>query len=326
MGFEQVELLYLTIPVVLLWFFIHSKNNSIEALFSAEVLEKISLNNHKISTKIRLRLLLLSMILILIALSKPTLESGEIKVNKRLSDLVVAIDMSKSMLANDIYPNRFEFAKNKLLNSFDGIKNTRIAILGFANQAFLISPLTDDLSSLKFLIKNLYLDSISLTGTNILNILQSSNDLFGGALNKQVLLLTDGGDNDNFDKEIDYANEHNIQVFIFDITSERGSSIQTEEGALEDAYGNLVIVRENLNIENLANQTQGKYLKYSLNNDDLSKFINTFKRLSSSKNISITQKQQLFYYPLILALILLFSAFFSLPKKSWDLFSYYCCQ
>ena len=316
MGFEQVELLYLTIPVVLLWFFIHSKNNSIEALFSAEVLEKISLNNHKISTKIRLRLLLLSMILILIALSKPTLESGEIKVNKRLSDLVVAIDMSKSMLANDIYPNRFEFAKNKLLNSFDGIKNTRIAILGFANQAFLISPLTDDLSSLKFLIKNLYLDSISLTGTNILNILQSSNDLFGGALNKQVLLLTDGGDNDNFDKEIDYANEHNIQVFIFDITSERGSSIQTEEGALEDTYGNLVIVRENLNIENLANQTQGKYLKYSLNNDDLSKFINTFKRLSSSKNISITQKQQLFYYPLILALILLFSAFFSLPKKS----------
>ena len=316
MGFEQVELLYLTIPVVLLWFFIHSKNNSIEALFSAEVLEKISLNNHKISTKIRLRLLLLSMILILIALSKPTLESGEIKVNKRLSDLVVAIDMSKSMLANDIYPNRFEFAKNKLLNSFDGIKNTRIAILGFANQAFLISPLTDDLSSLKFLIKNLYLDSISLTGTNILNILQSSNDLFGGALNKQVLLLTDGGDNDNFDKEIDYANEHNIQVFIFDITSERGSSIQTEEGALEDAYGNLVIVRENLNIENLANQTQGKYLKYSLNNDDLSKFINAFKKLSSSKNTSIIQKQQLFYYPLILALILLFSAFFSLPKKS----------
>lgn len=316
MGFEQVELLYLTIPVVLLWFFIHSKNNSIEALFSAEVLEKISLNNHKISTKIRLRLLLLSMILILIALSKPTLESGEIKVNKRLSDLVVAIDMSKSMLANDIYPNRFEFAKNKLLNSFDGIKNTRIAILGFANQAFLISPLTDDLSSLKFLIKNLYLDSISLTGTNILNILQSSNDLFGGALNKQVLLLTDGGDNDNFDKEIDYANEHNIQVFIFDITSERGSSIQTEEGALEDAYGNLVIVRENPNIENLANQTQGKYLKYSLNNDDLSKFINAFKKLSSSKNTSIIQKQQLFYYPLILALILLFSAFFSLPKKS----------
>ncbi|HCQ70210.1 MAG TPA: hypothetical protein DIT78_04375 [Gammaproteobacteria bacterium] len=129
-------------------------------------------------------------------------------------------------------------------------------------------------------------------------------------------MLTDGGDNDNFDKEIDYANEHNIQVFIFDIASERGSSIQTEEGALEDAYGNLVIVKENLNIINLANQTQGRYLKYSLNNDDLSKFINAFKKLSSSKNTSIIQKQQLFYYPLMFALVLLFFAFFSLPKKS----------
>ncbi len=316
MGFEQVELLYLTIPVIFLWFFIHSKNNTVEALFAPEVLAKISLNNHKISTKARLRLLLLSMILILIALSKPTFENGEIKINKRLSDLVVAIDMSKSMLANDIYPNRFEFAKNKLLNSFDGIENTRIAILGFANQAFLISPLTDDFSSLKFLIKNLYLDSISLTGTNILNIMQSANDLFGNALNKQLLLLTDGGDKDGFAEEIDYANEHNIQVFIFDVASERGSSIQTEEGALEDAYGNLVIVKENPNIKNLANQTQGDYLKYSLNNDDLSKFISDFKKFTSSKSTSIIQKQQLFYYPLMLALVLLFFAFFSLPKKS----------
>ncbi|HAE71017.1 MAG TPA: hypothetical protein DCG46_05380, partial [Gammaproteobacteria bacterium] len=70
------------------------------------------------------------------------------------------------------------------------------------------------------------------------------------------------------------------------------------------------------NIINLANQTQGRYLKYSLNNDDLSKFINAFKKLSSSKNTSIIQKQQLFYYPLMFALVLLFFAFFSLPKKS----------
>ncbi|MBT7127105.1 MAG: hypothetical protein HN946_00405, partial [Candidatus Thioglobus sp.] len=133
MEFEQIAPLYLAIPVSFLWFFIHSKNSHIEDLFSAEVLNKISLNNHKISTKTRLRLLLLSMLLILLALSRPTLEAGEIKLNKQLSDVVIAIDMSKSMLANDIYPNRFEFAKNKLLASLDNIENTRLAILGFAN-------------------------------------------------------------------------------------------------------------------------------------------------------------------------------------------------
>ena len=55
MVFEQIELLYLVIPTAVLWFFIHSKKNNIEALFSPEVLDKISLNNHKISTKTRLR-------------------------------------------------------------------------------------------------------------------------------------------------------------------------------------------------------------------------------------------------------------------------------
>ncbi|MBT4747199.1 MAG: hypothetical protein HOO11_04270, partial [Candidatus Thioglobus sp.] len=56
MEFEQIAPLYLAIPVSFLWFFIHSKNSHIEDLFSAEVLNKISLNNHKISTKTRLRL------------------------------------------------------------------------------------------------------------------------------------------------------------------------------------------------------------------------------------------------------------------------------
>ncbi|ALE53148.1 hypothetical protein SP60_08090 [Candidatus Thioglobus autotrophicus] len=315
MDFEQVALLYLIIPVAFLGFFIRNKAGHLERLFSPEVLEKISLNKHKISTKTRLRLLLLSASLIIIALSQPTLTEGEVKVNKRLSDLVVAIDMSKSMLANDIYPNRFEFAKNKLLNSLDTLKNTRIAILGFANQSFLISPLTDDFNSLKFLIKNLYLDSISLTGTNLSNVLNSANDLFGHADAKQLLLLTDGGDSNNFDEEIDYANDNDIQIFVFDIATERGSSIQTEAGTLEDAYGNLVIVRENPNIKNLANKTQGEYLKYSLNTGDLSTFINRFKTPTSQKSTRIIQKQQLFYYPLGLALILVFLSFFSLPRR-----------
>lgn len=316
MEFEQIAPLYLAIPVSFLWFFIHSKNSHIEDLFSAEVLNKISLNNHKISTKTRLRLLLLSMLLILLALSRPTLEAGEIKLNKQLSDVVIAIDMSKSMLANDIYPNRFEFAKNKLLASLDNIENTRLAILGFANQAFLISPLTDDLNSLKFLIKNLRLDSISLTGTSVANILNSANDLFDNSSNKQLLLLTDGGDSNNFEDEIDYAIDNNIQVFVLDISSERGSSIQTETGSLKDTHGNLVIVKENLEIKNLTKKTQGDYLKYTLNKHDLSVFINHFKQHSSSKKTSIIQKRQLFYYPLLLALFLLFFAFFSLPKKS----------
>jgi hypothetical protein len=69
-----------------------------------------------------------------------------------------------------------------------------------------------------------------------------------------------------------------------------------------------------------------KYLKYSLNNNDLSNFIHTFNRHHNSKEVKINQKRQLFYYPLLLALELLFFAFFSLPRKLWNLFFSYYCQ
>lgn len=316
MDFEQIELLYGIIPVGILWFFTHSRKNNIEALFAPEVLEKISLNKHRTTLKTRLRLMLLASLLMLIALSQPTLNQGTIKIKKHLSDLVVAIDMSKSMLSNDIYPNRFEFAKNKLMHSLDKIKNRRIAILGFANQSFLISPLTDDLSSLEFLIKNLRSDAVNLQGTSVLNLLPAVNDLLNKTTHKQLLLLTDGGDDTNFEEEIAYANAHDMQLYVFDIASKKGGSIQTKRGLLKDNKGNIVYVKENPNIQKLATQTQGKYLKYSLNSNDLSNFINTFeKQQSDSKEIDIKQRQQLFYYPLALALLLLFFAFFSLPRK-----------
>lgn len=315
MVFEQVNFLYFIIPAVVLWFFIHNNSNNIEDLFAPKVLEKISVNQSKFSTKNRLRLMLLAIILMLVAFSKPALNDGEIKIKSYSSDLLVAIDMSKSMLANDIYPNRFEFAKNQLLNSLDKINGKRIAILGFTSQSFLISPLTDDFSSLKFLIKNLRTDSISLTGTSIFNLLRSANDLLGKVSNKQILLLTDGGDNNNFDQEIAYANTHNLKIFIFDTASESGGGIRTKNGLLKDDDKNIVYVRENPNIKKLAIQTQGRYLKYSLNANSLSNFINTLKQNKNDKNIRINQQRQLFYYPLALALVLLFFAFFSLPRK-----------
>ncbi|CAB5496023.1 hypothetical protein THERMOT_436 [Bathymodiolus thermophilus thioautotrophic gill symbiont] len=315
MDFAQIELLYALIPVAILWFFIHHKKNNLEALFAPEVLEKISLNKHGMRLKTRLKLLLLSIILILLALSQPTLDKGEIKIKKQLSDLVVAIDMSRSMLANDIYPNRFEFAKNKLLHSLHKIHDRRVAVLGFTSQTFLISPLTDDFSSLEFLIKNLRTDNISLRGTSILNLLQAANDLTGKTENRQILLLTDGGDDNNFKEAIAYATERNLQIFIFDIASKSGGSIRTENGLLKDHNKNIVRVKENPNIKILASQTHGKYLKYTLNNNDLSNFINTFSRHNNSKDVRINQKRQLFYYPLLLALVLLFFAFFSLPRK-----------
>jgi Ca-activated chloride channel family protein len=321
MSFENPNFLFLIILPTILWFFIKSKSLNIESFFSKEVLEKISVSKHSSSPALRLKLLILSIIFMIFAISRPVINNGEVELEKQLSELIIAVDISKSMLVSDVYPNRFEFAKNKLITSLDDLKNIQIGVIGFADQSFLVSPLTDDFLSLKTLITNLNIGNINLSSTNILSAVETANDLLQNDKesentnkNKQILLLTDGGDNDDFIEVINYAKDNNIAVFIFDISSKKGGILEDENGALKDKNGNIVILKENLNIKNLTNKTNGKYKKYSLKNNDLTNFIESFKAQSSTKKITKKRNQELFYFPVILALIFSLLAFFSTPK------------
>jgi hypothetical protein len=174
MSFENPNFLFLIILPAVLWFFIKSKSLNIESFFSKEVLEKISVSKHSSSPALRLKLLILSIIFMIFAISRPVINNGEVELEKQLSELIIAVDISKSMLVSDIYPNRFEFAKNKLITSLDDLKNIQIGVIGFADQSFLVSPLTDDFLSLKTLITNLNIGNINLSGTNILSAVQTA--------------------------------------------------------------------------------------------------------------------------------------------------------
>jgi Ca-activated chloride channel family protein len=315
MSFNNPNVLYLMPLLVLFWFFIRIKKNHVEDFFSPYVLKKIQINSNTFTPANRLKILLISLVFMLLALANPVVENGKITVKKQLSDLIIALDISKSMLASDIYPNRFEFAKNRLIQSLDNLKNIRIGVIGFANQSFLVAPLTDDFLSLKTLIKNLNIDNISLTGTHIFSALKTANNLLDNNTKKQVLLLTDGGDSKDFQASIQYAVAQKIKVFVFDISTKNGTTLKNKSGILKDKSGNIVIVKENPNIERLAVDTNGQYLKYSLDSTDLSKFINRFKSNSNAKDITINHQSLLFQYPLVLSLFLLFFVFFSPPSR-----------
>lgn len=315
MEFEQIIFLWLLIPVLILWLFIAQYSSQIEDLFSPEILQQISFGVSGFSTKLRLKILLIAISLMIFSLSQPILIGEKIKITKKIGNIVIAIDISKSMLATDIYPNRFEFVKNKLLTSIDEIKNKRLAILGFASQSFLITPLTADKNSIKFLLNNLQIGVTSLSGTNILSILETANEMLDGFDNKQIILLTDGVDG-NFEEEINYAKQHKIKIFVYEAATIKGAIIKEDDKVLKDKNGNIVIVKNNPNIINLALKSGGKYLKFSLNNGDLSNLINDIKSEKTTENSHIYQNKQLFIYPLLLSFILLIVAFFSW-RKLW---------
>ncbi len=316
--FKNVEFLSLFILLLPLIYLLKVKKGVVYSLFKKEVFEKIELKNRTLSKKTRNILLLISFSFIIIAIARPVIDNGEIKVKSSFINIVTAIDISKSMMSDDIYPNRFEFAKNKFFAFLDNVKNMRVALIGFTSQTFLISPLTEDFNSLKFLTKNLRFDYLNLKGTNILSTLETANNLFKDEKKKILLLFTDGGDQKSFKEEIAYAKTHNITVYVYNIGTEKGGIIKDKSGVLKDKNGNIVVVKLNEDIKELALKTGGAYMKYSLNKNDVKLLAQAIKerfKAKDEKESTIRDEKELFYYPLLLAIILFLISISSLPAR-----------
>ncbi len=319
MYFKDIEFLWLLLLLIPFVYFLKSDKNGLDGIFSKEVLAKIGIKRHTISKKNRNIMLILAFVFSVFALARPQIDHGDIKVKSSFINIVTAIDMSKSMFCDDVYPNRFEFAKNKFYDSLSYLKNSKVALIGFSNQTFLISPLTQDFYSLKFLAKNLNLDYLSLKGTDILATLKSANNLFGDEKKKILLMFTDGGDNSKFDKEIEYAKEHNIAIYIYNIGTTKGGVIKDKNGVIKDKNGDIVIVKRNDAIKELALQTDGAYLEYSLDKNDIKRLTTIIEQKYKAKEETtsvIKDRVELFYYPLALAILLFFLSLFSLPRRS----------
>ncbi len=319
MNFANAQLLLALLLTVPMFMMLKKGGSRLEKVFRPEVLQKIRVPNSGISQKVRNLLLIFSFIFAVIALARPQIEEGEIKVKSSFINVVVGFDISQSMFSDDIYPNRFEFAKRKFNNFLKYMDNAKVALIGFSSRSFLIAPLTEDFSSLKFLTKNLGLEYLNLRGTSLLSALEAANNLFENKDKKVLVLFTDGGDKSDLSREIEYAKKHNITVFIYAIGTKKGGVIKGKNGVLKDKNGDIVIVKRNDFVKSLALQTGGAYMVYSLKDDDIKSMAEIIKskfKATLTRETTIKNRQELFYYPLVLAVIFLFAGFFSLPKRS----------
>jgi len=318
MRFENIEYLTLLIIPLILLFLLKNSSLDLENYFNQELFKKMQKRGSGFSKKVRVYLLLLAFSFGVIALSRPVIDNGEIKVKQEYFDLVTAFDISQSMLAEDIYPNRLEFSKKKFFELLDDLKRARVGAIAFSSRAFLVSPLTSDYATLKYLVKNMNLDYISLKGTNLLEPLYITNEQLKGSKNKALLIFSDGGDSKDFNKEIEYAKKHHIKVFVYAVATKKGSVIKTKNGVIKDRNGNIVITKLNSKIKELALKSGGAYMEYSLKRGDmkyLADIIESKFKAQKGQSRVIKDTKELFYYPLIVAILLLFMGLFSLPSN-----------
>jgi len=312
--------IYLMLPLTLiLFFFIMRGSKASFTMFDKEVLKKLRHENKSLSRTSRNTLFLTSFILMIVALAQPVIKEGEIVVEAKSADILIGIDISDSMKAEDRYPNRLDFAKAKAIELIKQAPHNRIGVLAFAKHDYIVSPLSFDHGSVAFLLSKIQTGNITEKGTRLDSMLRSAIAMLEHAEIKNLLLFTDGGDDTDFSKEIALAKENGLRLFIIGIGSEEGSPVRSADGGFVKHKGNILISKLNAEIENLATETGGVYIESVLGEEDIKAMLSEIESItekSTLKKETIPQYTQLFYYPLALAVLFLLLAFSSLPRRA----------
>ena len=254
---------------------------------------------------------ILTFVLIVLALTRPVIEQEPIKTQELLSDVVIGVDLSFSMQANDMKPSRLEYAKQLLKELTQKEKKSRFAVLGFTTNAIILSPLTQDNQLLLHLFNSLDEKLIMTRGSDVMSALKLARKM-SQSKKVSVVLLSDGADELNYSDEAKFAKENDMVVNVLMIATRQGGTLTLKNGELlKDELGDIVVTRENENIRQIVDATGGVYTK-SL--DEMRDALEAQHQKDFMGTTTLTQNIELFYYFVFLAIVVFLVSITSLKK------------
>jgi Ca-activated chloride channel family protein len=257
MRFAHPEMLWLLVlfPPALIAFFWWSQRKSqglMARFIEARLLPGLLAGVSPLRRKIRLGSLVLAVVCLILALAHPQWGFVWEEVKQRGLDIVVAVDVSKSMLAEDLAPNRLARAKLAAMDLVKQARTDRVGLVAFAGSAFLVCPLTIDEAAFRQSLETLNTNTISQGGTALAEAIQTALKAFQQEDNHKVLvMLTDGEDHDSGALEAaQKAAEAGLQIFTVGIGSADGGLLRLRQpnGTVDyvrDREGNVVKSRLN---------------------------------------------------------------------------------
>ena len=273
MTFANLHLLWFLVVIIpgLLAFFWWSwrvRRKLLTQFIQARLLPALTVGISDRRQKIRLAALLLAVASLIIALARPQLGFDWEEVKQRGLDIVVAIDTSKSMLAEDIPPNRLARAKLAALDLMQQARSDRLGLVAFAGSAFLQCPLTIDDAAFRQSVDSLDVNVIPEGGTAISEAIQTALTAFKEGENFKVLVLfTDGEDHDSGALDAaKKASSEGLHIFTIGIGSAEGEILRIRDGKgrsdyIRDEQGNAI--KSHLNeelLKDIAEAAKGFYL------------------------------------------------------------------
>jgi Ca-activated chloride channel family protein len=330
--FAHPEYLYAlyAIPVLAFLFWLMNKNRKkILSQFADSKLHKIIIPDYsKAKNVIKYALLIAALIFLILAAANPQVGTRMQEVKQTGIDVFILLDVSASMLAEDIKPNRLEKAKFQISNLIRKLKGDRLGLIIFSGEAYIQFPLTTDYSAAGLFLSAVDVTSVPQPGTAIgpaISLAVKSFD-YNTPTQKVIIIITDGEDHEgDLSSAVNEAKEKEIKIYTIGLGSTQGVPIpvynnrKQQVGFKQDNEGNVVLTKldENTLID-IASQGGGKYFRGNNYEDYLDLIYSDLSSLEKTEFgvKKVTDYEDRFYYFLAPAILLLLIEFLMTERKS----------
>ena len=318
---SQYLLLLLLIPVFIVIQFIvlRLRRNRIRKFGDETLMSQIMPSYSQTKVWVSLSLFIIGFFFFVIGLSRPQIGAALKERETKGAEIMIVLDVSNSMLAEDYSPNRLERAKLAISRLVDKLRDDRIGLIVFAGNSFVQLPVTTDYISAKMFLNTISTESVPIQGTAIGDAISTAIRSFSAQSEKSraIIVITDGENHeDDPVAAAKQASELGIRVFAIGVGSPEGKPIPLNGELIKDKDGNIVVTRLEENIlKEMAAAGDGVYVRAGNSEFGLNPIIEQINKLEDEKYNSIVfdEWDEQFMYFFAIALV-----FFVIAKLIGD--------
>ena len=279
---------------IYIWY-IYSSKKKLKKLGDSQLISQLVPEVSKAKKNTKFILFLIGFSFLILGLCNLQTGSKMQDVKREGADIMVCLDVSNSMMAQDLTPNRLERAKIAIENMIDKLQGDRLGIVVFAGEAYVQLPITTDYSSAKLFLEGISNKIVPVQGTNIADAINLSVESFGKdeGKNKAIVIITDGENNEEANESaVDAAEEaakKNIVVHTIGVGSETGVPIPNiidgvVSGYKKDNAGNTVVTKLDAKIlQDISSASNGVYVQATSSDIGLDAILNKIAELDKKQ-------------------------------------------
>ncbi len=325
---EYLNAVYLLPILVIIFYFLYKNKSKLLERFADKELHSVIVSSYSnIKNYVKFGIVLLAFACLIIAAANPQVGTKLQEVKQTGIDVYILLDVSRSMNAEDIKPNRLEKAKYQISNLIQKLHGDRIGLIIFAGKAYIQFPLTTDYSAAGLFLSAVDVNSVPQQGTSIGSAINLAVESFDSSSTEKVIItITDGEDHEGDVMDaVDKAVSNGIKIYTIGLGSTGGVPIPVYNsrgdmvGFKKDNEGNSVLTKlDEESLKQIASAGNGEYFRGNNYEDYLDKIYNDLSELKKSEFgvKKVTDYEDRFYYFLIPAILLLIIELFISEKKS----------